>query len=188
MVTAGLSELLAGNQPITVFAVQNDAFDGAKNILAHLSPTGVENMLLAHVAFDTETTSFDFFDGMKITTRRGKSTRYVRKDGSNWKIENADGTSYANVIVADLVASNGVVHILDSVIMPPGITHITDALIMPPVTAPTPAQVAEEPEPETDPEFRTAVAATVSPGSSSSWQMQYMVNLMGDMPEPAEES
>ena len=53
MVTAGLSELLAGNPPITVFAVQNDAFDGAENILAHLSPTGVENMLLAHVAFDT---------------------------------------------------------------------------------------------------------------------------------------
>ena len=117
--SAGLSELLTGAQSATVFALHIDALDAVESIVAGLSPTGVQNMLLAHVAYDAELTSSGLFDGMEIKTGGGTSTLYARKDGSNLKIENADGTSSANVIAADMVASNGFVRVLDAVIMPP---------------------------------------------------------------------
>jgi hypothetical protein len=56
-------------------------------------------------------------DGMEITT--GGGTLYARKNGDAWRIENADGTSSANVVLADVEADNGVAHVLDAVILPP---------------------------------------------------------------------
>ena len=131
VVTGDAFETLGGTQSITVFALHNDALEAVESIIGGLSPEGVRNMLLAHVAFDAATTSSELYDGMEIKAGLGgTSMLYVRKDGSNWKIENADGTSSAKVIFTDLVATNGVAHIIDTVIMPPSAA---------PTPAPTPA-------------------------------------------------
>ncbi len=113
---AGLVEALQGEGPFTVFAPNDDAFakipdDQLDALLA--DPQGdLTDILLYHVV-SGEIMSADIEDGQTVETLQGAPIT-VSLDGDQVLINNAV------VVQRDLVASNGVIHVVDTVLMPPG--------------------------------------------------------------------
>lgn len=112
---AGLVETLQGEGPFTVFAPTNEAFaalpEGTLDDL--LKPENVEKLksILTYHVVSGKVMSTDLSDGMEAATVNGKKITIGTTDGV--KINDA------NVVSADVEASNGVVHIIDAVILPP---------------------------------------------------------------------
>ncbi len=118
--STNLDEALAGTGPFTVFAPTDAAFDalGPAIILDLLMDnTALTNVLTYHVAGDS-LTSADLSDGQTITTLFGADVT-VTIDGDMVMINDAA------VIIADLIGSNGVVHVIDAVLLPPAPTPAT---------------------------------------------------------------
>jgi uncharacterized surface protein with fasciclin (FAS1) repeats len=113
--TAGdLAEVLSGEGPFTVFAPTNAAFaalpEGTVEML--LMPENkalLQKILTYHVVSGTVTSS-DLMEGAVPTV-----------EGSDLMVSLTDGVKVnnANVISADIMAGNGVIHVIDAVIMPP---------------------------------------------------------------------
>lgn len=118
---AGLAETLSGPGPFTVYAPLNDAFaalpDGTVETL--LQPENREqltNVLLYHVD-DRMLTSTDFAAGANYYKPVLSSERLCITSHSGVTI--ADGTGEtASVVVADIKADNGVIHVIDKVLLP----------------------------------------------------------------------
>ena len=115
VVAAGLADDLSGDGPFTVFAPTDDAFaalpEGTLDALLE-DPTGaLADILLYHVV-SGKAMSTDLSDGQMITTLLGKDVT-VTINGEGVFINDA------KVTVADLVADNGVVHVIDAVLLPP---------------------------------------------------------------------
>jgi len=114
VVAAGLATTLDEDGPFTVFAPTDAAFatlpDGTLDALL-ADPTGsLADILLYHVAPGTANAA-DLSDGMRVTTVNGDSI-YIKIDGTDVYIDNA------MVTTADITADNGVVHVIDAVILP----------------------------------------------------------------------
>lgn len=112
---AGLVETLSGDGPFTVFAPTNDAFAALpEGVLADLlkpeNKAQLVKVLTYHVV-GASVKSTDLSDGQKAATVEGQEITVDLSDGV--KIESA------NVVSADIMASNGVVHVIDAVILPP---------------------------------------------------------------------
>lgn len=106
---------VAGSGPLTVFAPTNAAFDalppGALDDL--LKPENVDqlrNVLKYHVT-TSGLTAASLFDGQTIGMANGGKTE-IHKDGEAISINGAN-------VVASIPASNGVVHVIDAVLLPP---------------------------------------------------------------------
>ena len=115
VIAAELADDLSGEGPFTVFAPTDDAFaalpEGTVETLL-LDPTGdLANILLYHV-LGANVLSTDLSDGQTATTLLGEDIEVSI---------NADGVfiNDAQVIIADLEAENGVVHVIDAVLLPP---------------------------------------------------------------------
>ena len=113
---AGLVDALSGEGPFTVFAPTDAAFEAlmealevtAEQLLAY---PGLADVLQYHVV-SAEAYAADLSDGQMIETLLGEDvTVSITADGVF--INNAQ------VIVADLAADNGVVHVIDAVLVPP---------------------------------------------------------------------
>ena len=123
---AGLVDLLQTDGPFTVFAPTNQAFADLLdalgddyNSLADFD-TAEEKALLAnvltyHVVAGTAAYSTDLSDGQMIDTAQGESITISLTGGVF--IQDTTGTN-AEVITPDVATSNGVVHIIDKVILP----------------------------------------------------------------------
>ena len=113
---AGLVETLSGEGPFTVFAPTNAAFDALPEgtLESLLQPENRDTLveILTYHVVAGEVMSTDLSDGMMAETVEGSQITISINDG---------GVSIndANVVAADVEASNGVVHVIDSVIMPP---------------------------------------------------------------------
>lgn len=109
---AGLVDTLKGDGPFTVFAPTDDAFaalpEGTVEALLDDIPT-LTAILTYHVVSGA-VMSGDLSDGMMAETVNGQSVTISLGDGVM-----VDG---ANVVMADIEASNGVIHVIDAVIMP----------------------------------------------------------------------
>ena len=116
---AGLVEALSGEGPFTVFAPTDDAFDALPDGLLDAliaDPEGdLTKVLLYHVAAGN-VLSGDLTDGMVITTLLGQELT-VTIDGGDVFINDVGGNS-VQVTVPDLEADNGVVHVVDGVLIP----------------------------------------------------------------------
>jgi len=112
--SAGLTETLKGTGPFTVFAPTNDAFKAvpAKTMESLAKdPAALKGVLTFHVV-EGKTMSADVKNG-KVKSVNGADLD-LAKAGTFVTIgENAIVTQ------ADIAASNGVVHIIDSVMLPP---------------------------------------------------------------------
>jgi uncharacterized surface protein with fasciclin (FAS1) repeats len=114
VVAAGLAETLSGDGPFTVFAPTNEAFaklpEGTVDEL--LKPENKEKLagILTYHVVAGKVMSKDLSDGQKAGTVNGQEITVTMEDGV--KIDTA------TVVTADLEASNGVIHVIDSVIMP----------------------------------------------------------------------
>jgi transforming growth factor-beta-induced protein len=130
---AGLVETLSGNGPFTVFAPTNAAFIDLLNALGDdfhsLADfdTEAEKALLVkvltyHVVAGTAAFSTDLMDGQNIGTFQGENVGINIKDGTV-HIEDATDDN-ATVVLADVAASNGVVHVIDKVLLPQEVLDI----------------------------------------------------------------
>lgn len=111
---ADLVETLQSEGPFTVFAPTNDAFaalpDGTLESLLEEANKGQLTDILTYHVVPGKVMSSDLSDGMTATTVQGQEITIGVGDGVT-----VDG---ANVIQADIEASNGVVHVIDAVILP----------------------------------------------------------------------
>lgn len=119
---AGLVDTLNGPGPFTVFAPVNDAFDAlpegtVETLLKPENKDQLTNVLLYHVD-DRNLTAGTIPGGSNYFKPVLASERLcITKDSSGVSIADGTGTS-ANVIIADIKASNGVIHVIDKVLLP----------------------------------------------------------------------
>jgi uncharacterized surface protein with fasciclin (FAS1) repeats len=119
---AGLAETLSGPGPFTVYAPTNDAFAAlpAGTVDTLLMPENKDqltNVLLYHVD-DRKLLAGDFPSGSNYFRPILADSRLcITASGSGVTIGDSTGT-LANVIIADIVADNGVIHVIDKVLLP----------------------------------------------------------------------
>ena len=112
---AGLAEALQGEGPFTVFAPVNAAFeplaaDGTLDALL-ADPSGdLTDILLYHVV-SGKVMSSDLSDGLTVDTLQGSPVTFTVSDSGAM-------VNDANIVAADIEASNGVIHVIDKVILP----------------------------------------------------------------------
>jgi uncharacterized surface protein with fasciclin (FAS1) repeats len=111
--TAGMVDTLKGEGPFTVFAPTDDAFnqlpEGALDGLLK-DPPQLRNVLNYHVV-----------PGKVLAKDVTKLSSAKTALGKTVAIESCDGVKVAgaNVIKTDVMASNGVIHVIDKVLIPP---------------------------------------------------------------------
>ncbi|MEQ6249855.1 fasciclin domain-containing protein [Sulfitobacter sp. HNIBRBA3233] len=111
---AGLVETLQGEGPFTVFAPTDAAFaalpDGTVDEL--LKPENKDQLtsVLTYHVVPGKVMSTDLSDGLEAETVQGDVVTFSVGDGVM--------VGDANVVTADIEASNGVIHVIDKVIMP----------------------------------------------------------------------
>jgi uncharacterized surface protein with fasciclin (FAS1) repeats len=115
---ASLVETLQGAGPFTVFAPINQAFSAlpAGTVESLLLPENIaklQSILTYHVVPGTVMAG-DLTDGMVVKTVNGESIVINVSATEGVTINNS-----AKVITADVAASNGVIHLIDAVLMPP---------------------------------------------------------------------
>lgn len=113
---AGLVETLSGEGPFTVFAPTNEAFDALPegtldNLLKPENQDQLKAVLTYHVVA-SEVMSTDLSDGMAPETVQGAQLEISIQGGGVMVNE-------ANVVTPDVEAGNGVVHVIDKVMLPP---------------------------------------------------------------------
>lgn len=113
---AGLIDTLKGAGPFTVFAPSDDAF-------AKL-PAGTVEALLKDIPKLTAILTYHVVAGKvmaaDVMTMDGKSATTVNGAGVSISTQNGvklNGTS--NVVATDIKCTNGVIHVIDAVILPP---------------------------------------------------------------------
>lgn len=110
-----LVDVLKGEGPFTVFAPTNEAFaklpaGTVENLLKPENKAQLVAVLTYHVV-PGKVMSSDLKDGMKAKTAQGGEVTISLKDGKAM-------VNGATVTAADIEASNGVVHVIDTVILP----------------------------------------------------------------------
>ena len=114
---AGLVETLQSAGPFTVFAPTNEAFAALpkgtlESLLKPENKAKLVSILTYHVV-GAKVMSTDLSNGQKAKTVQGESIKVTIGDGGVM-------INDAKVVAADVAASNGVVHVIDKVILPPG--------------------------------------------------------------------
>ncbi|HDR27893.1 fasciclin domain-containing protein [Rhodovulum sp.] len=113
---AGLVETLQGEGPFTVFAPTDDAFAALPEgtVASLLEPENRDQLvaILTYHVVPGKVMSGDLSDGMTATTVQGSDVTIGTEGGVT--------VNGANVTAADIEASNGVIHVIDAVILPEG--------------------------------------------------------------------
>ena len=119
---AGLVDLLSGEGPFTVLAPNDDAFaalpEGTVEALvedANNGGTQLAGILQLHAVVGTAVMSGDLSDGQVVATANGDLTVGISAEGV---VTFTNGNTTATVIAADIEASNGVIHVIDTVLLP----------------------------------------------------------------------
>lgn len=112
---AGLVETLKGPGPFTVFAPTDAAFAAlpAGTVEDLLKPENKEKLVavLTYHVIPAKVMSTDLSEGLKAATVQGSEVTITLDGGPK-----VDG---AVISTADIEATNGVIHVIDSVILPP---------------------------------------------------------------------
>jgi len=112
---AGLAGALSGEGPFTVFAPTNDAFaalpEGTVESLLLPENVGALTDILKYHVVEANAPSTSLTSG-EIETLNGDSVNVAVSDGG----VTVNG---ANVIIPDIIASNGIIHVIDAVLIPP---------------------------------------------------------------------
>ena len=111
---AGLTETLQGNGPFTVFAPTDAAFEAIQSEVDKLlKPENKSNLskILTYHVVSGKTMAADLKDGQELTTVEGSKLKVTVTDGMVT-------VGNAKVVAADIVASNGVIHVIDKVLLP----------------------------------------------------------------------
>jgi uncharacterized surface protein with fasciclin (FAS1) repeats len=115
---AGLVNALAGAGPLTVFAPTNQAFiDAGFPTIASIeaAPASALIPILTYHVFAGRLFSSDLSNGQMLTMLSGGMTTISLANGA--QIDGANSAP-SNIIQADIMATNGVIHVLDRVLLP----------------------------------------------------------------------
>ena len=124
---ADLVTALQGDGPFTVFAPTNDAFakidSGTLNsLLEEKNQDALANILTYHVV-SGKLTATDVVAALKngngmveLKALNGQTITVLQKDGKIW-LKDSNG-NYSEIVATDVMGSNGVIHVLDTVVMP----------------------------------------------------------------------
>ena len=116
----GLVETLKSAGPFTVFAPTNAAFDklptGTVNTLVMPANKQKLTTILTYHVVPGRLMAADLTDGQKLTTVQGEVLTVMKK-GNSVMLKDAKG-GMATVTIPNVVSSNGVTHVVDTVLMP----------------------------------------------------------------------
>merc|ERR1712157_700916 len=120
---AGLVQVLQGDGPFTVFAPTNDAFsqlpEETVNFL--VDPSNVETLV--------DVLTYHVVPGIAVAKSLDEGQKIKTVEGSTVSVSLRPITiNNALVTVADILASNGVIHVIDSVLLPPKTSSIADII------------------------------------------------------------
>jgi uncharacterized surface protein with fasciclin (FAS1) repeats len=111
---AGLVETLKGDGPFTVFAPTDEAFAALPEgtVADLLKPENKDKLvsILTYHVVAGKVMSGDLSNGMMAATVNGSDVKIMTEGGVT--------VNGANVVSADIEASNGVIHVIDAVILP----------------------------------------------------------------------
>jgi len=109
---AGLADTLSGPGPFTVFAPNDDAFGKL--------PQGTVENLLKDIPRLKDVLTYHVVSGrhMAADVAAQKSLKSVQGQDITVRTEGGVKVDSATVVQADIAADNGVIHVIDSVIMP----------------------------------------------------------------------
>ena len=110
---AGLVETLKSPGPFTVFAPTDDAFNKL--------PAGTVDSLLKDIPQLTKILTYHVVSGKVLSSDVVKLDKATTVEGSDVKIDASNGGVKVNdstVVTPDVEADNGVIHIIDSVLLP----------------------------------------------------------------------
>ena len=117
---AGLVETLEGKGPFTVFAPTNTAFGklpaGTVDTLVKPENKATLTKILTYHVVPGKLAASDLKDGMKLKTAEGEQLSVKHQDGKTWIVDAKGGTSM--VTISNVNQSNGVIHVVDTVLMP----------------------------------------------------------------------
>ena len=124
---AGLVETLSGKGPFTVFAPTNEAFAAlpagtVDNLVKPENKATLTKILTYHVvpgritAGQIASLAAKHGGTATLKTVEGESLRF-RKAGRGWQVIDAKGGK-ASITIANVMQSNGVIHVIDAVLMP----------------------------------------------------------------------
>ena len=117
--SAGLAETLSTGGPYTVFAPTNDAFTAAIAAATEalgttdVPPELISTLLTYHVVEGIAPASA-ITEGLELTTLQEQAITFSLEGG-------APTVNGANIIATDILANNGIVHVIDSVLIPEGV-------------------------------------------------------------------
>jgi len=125
---AGLVETLSGPGPFTVFAPINDAFDalpdGTVAMLLQPENKATLTKILTYHVVPGRLTAADLAAKAKmmggkamLTTVAGAKLTVSKSPDGGWMLTDTKGGT-ANITIADVMQSNGVIHEIDAVVMP----------------------------------------------------------------------
>lgn len=110
---AGLVETLSGEGPLTVFAPTDEAFAAL--------PEGTVEGLLADIPALTAILTYHVVPSAVMSTDLSDGMTAATVNGADITVTIGEGVMIngANVVAADIETSNGVIHVIDAVILPP---------------------------------------------------------------------
>ena len=114
---AGLADTLNSEGPFTVFAPTDDAFAKLLNDLGVrpgdlLESPDLKDILLYHVVVGEALDSADVLAVETLTMANGDDTAISLRDGKPF-------INDSEIVLPDVAASNGVIHVIDTVLIPP---------------------------------------------------------------------
>ena len=124
---ADLVSALQSDGPFTVFAPTNDAFSkiDSKTLGSLLEPANkaaLANILTYHVvsgqlnASDVVKALTDGGGKVVLKALNNQSLTVMQKDGKIWLMDSKG--NYSEIVATDVMGSNGVIHVIDTVVMP----------------------------------------------------------------------
>ena len=124
---ADLVGALQGDGPFTVFAPTNDAFakldsNTLSSLLEAKNQKSLANILTYHV-ISGKLTATDVVSALEsgngsvdLTALNGQVINVMQKDGKIW-LKDLNG-NYSEIVATDVMGSNGVIHVINTVVMP----------------------------------------------------------------------
>ena len=117
---AGLVKTLESKGPFTVFAPTNAAFGklpaGTVDTLVKPENKATLTKILTYHVVPGKFSVAALKDGMKLKTAEGEELTVKHQDGKVWIIDAKGGS--AMVTISNVNQSNGVIHVVDTVLMP----------------------------------------------------------------------
>ncbi|MBW4450516.1 MAG: fasciclin domain-containing protein [Spirirestis rafaelensis WJT71-NPBG6] len=114
--TAGLADTLKSPGPFTVFAPSDDAFSKL--------PSGTVEALLQDILTLRKILEYHVVSGKVTAADVVKLSQATTVEGSDVKIDASNGVKVndATVVQPDIETENGVIHVIDTVLLPPSVS------------------------------------------------------------------